>query len=139
VAVVPPGVRGIRVLGRAAVAVIAAVHLLLCAPHASDMGADSTAVWAAIAGFAHHHATATDISQTPHGTSLDVAGGDGPNVEHDCVTVAVKHRPGGDGVPASTGPPLPLSCASPGAAGPPARLLWAVPESNPTGCLILRC
>jgi hypothetical protein len=102
------------------VAVIAAVHLLLCAPHASDMGADSTAVWAAIAGFAHHHATATDISQTPHGTSLDVAGGDGPNVEHDCVTVAVKHRPGGDGVPASTGPPLPLSCASPGAAGPAA-------------------
>jgi hypothetical protein len=118
--------------------VIVAVHLLVCVPHASAApGAGSTAVWAAIAGVARHHAV-TGTSQMPHGTSPQVTGGGGANVEHVCVTVAVEERTGADSVSASTGLALTLFC-TPGVADPPSQLLRAVPEGNPSRCMILRC
>ncbi|MGI8330410.1 hypothetical protein ACRYCC_10640 [Actinomadura scrupuli] len=130
-------------LGRAAVVVIVAVHLALCAAHASAScaapGAGSPAVGAVVAGLAQHHDPTTGTFRLPHGSRLELSGGDAAEVGHVCVKTAVEPRDDAGGVPASAGPPVPPSCAPVAAAGcccGPARV---AAEASPARCLILRC
>jgi hypothetical protein len=139
VGVVSPGVRGVRALGGAAVAVVVVVHVLLCGAHAAASGAGGAAGGAAIAGLAPHHGAVIGVWQVPHGTRPQVSGGDGAvNVGHVCVKAALEDRTDASGVPASAGPPLPLSCA-PVAAATFSSPLVRVTARDPARCMILRC